>query len=215
MDGRCAFDPMEVVSGALPPWHAVRRDLDEYLRQRYRSVGPLASVPLEAQGAFRAALSTLAELARGILAAPAVYLFNEHFVVKPPRSAVAFAWHTDAQEQLAGHVHAEEYLSMWVALDDISAHNGGLLVRPWRDEGDVRAAGDDAEPSPDVVCKVASRDAVAFGSTVWHSSTPNGSHSPRRVFYCQFSRAPLHGRHSAYPLCFAVPMPVPTKYVII
>lgn len=201
---------MEDVSGALPPTHAMRCNLDAYLAQRYRQASPLATILPDAQGRFKALLSELAKVACSIFATPVVYLFNEHFVVKPPRSAVAFAWHTDAQEQLAGLVRADEYLSLWIALDDIGAHNGGLLVEPWR--GKVENIVDDgAERTSHLTCEISSGDAVAFGSTVWHSSTPNSSNAPRRVFYCQFSRSPIRGGHSAHPLCFAVPIAIPAE----
>jgi len=202
---------MEDVSGALPPTHAMRCNLDSYLGQRYRHTGPLASISTETQGNFRVVLEELAKVACSILATPVVYLFNEHFVVKPLNSAVAFAWHTDAQEQLAGLVRAEEYMSLWVALDDIGAHNGGLLVRPWK-EGDESSLNDDgAEPFSYIACEVSSGDVVAFGSNVWHSSSPNTSSAPRRVFYCQFSRSPIRGGRSAHPLCFAVPIVIPSE----
>ena len=80
----------------------------------------------------------LAGVLRATLSADSVYLFNEHFVVKPP-GAGRFAWHTDAAHQLeavlalsaspASHQLAE-YASAWIALDDVDASNGQLLLLP-------------------------------------------------------------------------------------
>ena len=45
------------------------------------------------------------------------YLFNEHFVIKPPRSEwSAFAWHRDSTLQLAALDHAavlERHSATW------------------------------------------------------------------------------------------------------
>ena len=46
-----------------------------------------------------------------------VFLVNEHYVIKPARSCVAFGWHTDEAEQFAG-MRPPPYVSVWVPLDD-------------------------------------------------------------------------------------------------
>ncbi|EGZ12542.1 hypothetical protein PHYSODRAFT_387633, partial [Phytophthora sojae] len=58
-----------------------------------------------------------------------VFFFNEHYVVKPPKSHVEFRWHRDDDEQLAMCVHRETiapYVSAWCALDDVTEENGAL-----------------------------------------------------------------------------------------
>ncbi|GFR51196.1 hypothetical protein Agub_g13543 [Astrephomene gubernaculifera] len=61
------------------------------------------------------------------------YLFNEQFIVKPPRSSSrsAFAWHRDS-DWCRGHPQYDysPYISVWTALDDMDEENGALVVLP-------------------------------------------------------------------------------------
>ena len=58
-----------------------------------------------------------------------LYLFNEHYVVKPPNSDITFRWHRDADEQLQFcHDQNLEYHSLWCPLDSVNAANGTLQV---------------------------------------------------------------------------------------
>ena len=203
----CALDPMEDVIGVLPPNHAVRSCPAEYMRQRYRNPGPLASVvsarPTHSD-AFRELLAEtiapLAQLALGETLGGGPYLFNEHFVVKPERSHIAFKWHTDENEQLAGTSESvrPEYVSVWIALDDAGPGNGGLVLGGVGEEGSME--------EKKVPLSVAAGDAVVFSSKLWHCSGPNTSKRSRRVFYAQFSALPILGKQSPFPLCFSVPL---------
>ena len=46
--------------------------------------------------------------------------------------------------------------------------------------------------------------AVIFGSNTYHRSGVNGSGGLRRVYYAQFSPAPITSPQSSQPLCFAL-----------
>lgn len=115
-----------------------------------------------------------------------VFFFNEHYVVKPPKSHVEFRWHRDDDEQLAMCVHRETiapYVSAWCALDDVTEENGALqfvsldgsstLDEDEKDQLQRRAS----EP---VAAKAG--DVLFFLSNVWHSSSSNESDAPRRAF---------------------------------
>jgi ectoine hydroxylase-related dioxygenase (phytanoyl-CoA dioxygenase family) len=62
-----------------------------------------------------------------------LHLFNEQYVAKPAASRFStFAWHRDAEEQLAMcvDVTTTPYVSVWCPLDDCSVNNGTLVVKP-------------------------------------------------------------------------------------
>jgi len=274
----CAFDPMEAVAGALPPHHPVRKDVDEYLRQRFRSPGPLSSLtadetssesrqkqitsvdgelshadekipvstetPRHVQLEQQLPLEEFREILRGPLAKAAreilgtegpVYLFNEHYVIKPASSEISFAWHTDENEQLAGmalpvnsssrtaETEYPEYVSIWCALDDSYESNGGLELCPLNKFEEIsKQSTSTGEPTSKranpnacskrtragagAVAEVETGGAIVFSSRVSHRSGPNTTSSARRAYYAQFSARPILGRRSPSPLCFAVPL---------
>ena len=58
-----------------------------------------------------------------------LYLFNEHYVVKPPHSDIVFQWHRDIDKQLSlCYDKNVVYYSMWCPLDDVDEKNGTLQV---------------------------------------------------------------------------------------
>jgi ectoine hydroxylase-related dioxygenase (phytanoyl-CoA dioxygenase family) len=110
------------------------------------------------------------------------------------------AWHHDGGYVL-GHAH-DPYLSIWIALDDMSEHNGTLAVLPrgraGRDEivehvrdgptnDFVGYHGDD----PGDVIAVPAGSVVAMSSTTFHRSGPNTSPVPRRAFLVSYSSTPI------------------------
>jgi ectoine hydroxylase-related dioxygenase (phytanoyl-CoA dioxygenase family) len=143
-----------------------------------------------------------------------LYLFNEHYVVKPPDSDLTFRWHRDADEQLQfcfdQHV---EYYSLWCALDPVSEDNGTLqvpanttihtidLAEYKNGHGTSVVASltsdlvshqtEDSPPesgsSSSLNIDLPRGSGVVFSSLLWHCSGPNNSHSPRRVLYAQYS----------------------------
>ncbi|KAG5185502.1 hypothetical protein JKP88DRAFT_268312 [Tribonema minus] len=138
-------------------------------------------------------------------------LFNEQYICKPPRSAVNFRWHRDADEQLAmvlatapHQAPALHYYSVWVALDDAAADNGCLVVLPASSSAHAAPEQDGAAADAEAVAlPVRAGDAVAFTSDLWHCSGPNVTRRARRAFYAQYSAAPIMAGGS--PLSFAVP----------
>ena len=203
----------------MPDGSAARTSWDAYLARR------------AADPADRAILQNLLErklagVLRATLNTDSVFLFNEHFVVKPP-GAGRFAWHTDAAHQLEavlalgvgdGGDALAEYASAWVALDDVDASNGQLLLLP-RTRRSRRARGRSSPPAPPR-CPGSSRprrrhvvrptaragDAVVFAATLWHASEPNASSADRRAYYAQYSRSPIATPRGG-PLHLALPAP--------
>lgn len=97
------------------------------------------------------------------------------------------------------------YVSVWVALDDVSEENGCLYILPYPSSaspaGERGSAAHERRarayppveslgPGPDVGLPIAldAGDAVVLSSHVLHCSGPNLSDAPRRAWMPQFSR---------------------------
>ncbi|CAG8725442.1 8283_t:CDS:2, partial [Ambispora leptoticha] len=60
-----------------------------------------------------------------------IYLFNEQFIVKPPRNSRArFEWHQDS-EYMDERSRSVPSIACWIALDDMSKENGTLYIEPY------------------------------------------------------------------------------------
>jgi Phytanoyl-CoA dioxygenase (PhyH) len=138
--------------------------------------------------------------AESTTAAPCICLFNEQYICKPPKSAINFRWHTDADEQLqmiqaisgSGDVAETQlplYYSFWIALDDCDARNGCLRVLP--NATDSLQLAESPSDNDDELCgielPVSAGDAVMFTSQLWHCSGPNTTDCSRRAFYVQYT----------------------------
>lgn len=139
-----------------------------------------------------------------------VFFFNEHFVVKPPKSHVEFRWHRDDDEQLAMCVHRKEiplYVSAWCALDDVTKANGALRFVSLDAPGQQEAGTErylEKQASEPVIATAG--DVIFFMSNVWHCSSSNKSDGARRAFYAQYSRERITARpNDSAPLSFAIP----------
>lgn len=70
----------------------------------------------------------MVELARALVGSEA-YLFIELFILKLPQNRVPFGWHQDhGYIDAYGYGHYPPNLSLWTALDDVTAENGALEV---------------------------------------------------------------------------------------
>lgn len=109
----------------LVPGHVARADAASYFKQR-------DSWPCcQGIAAFLQSPQVL-QLMQAALGSTAVLLYNEQYIMKPPHSSgSAFGWHYDSQWCDKQHgVQYSPYLSLWVALDDMTAENGCLVVLP-------------------------------------------------------------------------------------
>lgn len=145
----------------------------------------------------------LGERMSGIVAAllgPEAYVFLELFVVKPPRTGSPFGWHQDSG-YLLGRPH-RPYLSLWCALDDVTATNGALSVLPLaqamqqpvrphvKDRRTNDLVGYDGD-EPGQVLPVPCGSIVAMASTLLHRSGPNTEDQPRRAYLASYSAEPI------------------------
>ncbi|MDN3025649.1 phytanoyl-CoA dioxygenase family protein [Streptomyces sp. S.PB5] len=155
------------------------------------------------------------DLLQGICAqllGPETYLIWEQFSVKmgakgsgekrarfendgSPQSLGYFSWHQDS-----GYVPVDHapYLSCWVALDDITSENGPLRVIPFTDLGIRTRVTHTADPlngdlvgyfgaHQGVAIEIPKGTVICFSSTLFHSSSTNGTSSPRRAYLAQYS----------------------------
>lgn len=137
-----------------------------------------------------------------------VYFFNEHYVVKPPSTAVEFRWHRDDDEQLAMCVHRDSiprYLSAWCALDDVTNEMGPLRFASPSTSIDSAEELEELEKLATPPLCVPAGTVVWFWSDLWHCSSANESTHTRRAFYAQYSRSPISARPKEdTPLSFAI-----------
>jgi phytanoyl-CoA hydroxylase len=157
----------------------------------------------------------MVELARGLVG-PEAYLFIELFVLKMPRNRVPFGWHQDhGYVDAYGFGHYAPNLSLWTALDDVTAENGALEVLSLaerRSEGVPPHRQDehgnfvaDFGVSSGTMLPVPAGSVVVMSGLLPHRSGLNGSDTVRRAYLCQFSPRPVvddKGR----PINMAVPL---------
>lgn len=172
--------------------------------RRYFLHAPLEESPFLSHFLFD---DTLVELAMALLG-PDVFFFLELFVVKPPEVGTPMAWHQDGG-YVMGHPH-DPYVSLWVALDDMTVDNGTLCVLPHSRQPDAAAEGaalvphvkDRATndlvgydgPDPGDLLEVPAGSVVALASTTFHRTGDNRSPAPRRAFLAAYSSSPITSR---------------------
>ncbi|KAL3662322.1 hypothetical protein V7S43_012649 [Phytophthora oleae] len=191
----------------MQDFDTARTDAKSYLKIRAKQLKSNS----DPHGVFASLLfEKLPTIARQLMATEDVFFFNEHYVVKPPKSHVEFRWHRDDDEQLAMCVHRESirpYVSAWCALDDVTRVNGALQfvsldALSKSEEEDVENLKCHATES----VAVKQGDVLFFLSNVWHCSSSNGLEAARRAFYAQYSREKISARpNDSSPLSFAVP----------
>jgi ectoine hydroxylase-related dioxygenase (phytanoyl-CoA dioxygenase family) len=141
----------------------------------------------------------LLDLVEAILG-PGVVLFSSCWVVKPPRTGRAAAWHQDGGTWPLDPLEA---VTLWVALDDADAGNGALRVVPGSQRSgllphardDTRLATElfNVAVAPEAVDEAAAVDVVlragdvsAHHPALVHGSGPNLSERPRRALVARY-----------------------------
>ncbi len=140
----------------------------------------------------------MAAITRAVLG-DEVFLFYEQFVVKTAERGASFAWHQDSG--YVGHPHTP-YLTIWIALDDVSEANGTVRILP-HSRSPVRGLvqhqatsttwervgydGDDAG----VPAILKTGGIAVFSSLTFHCSTTNPTSAPRRAYIAQYSPEPI------------------------
>ena len=136
----------------------------------------------------------LADICRATIGEDA-YLFWEQYVLKGADPDTKFAWHQDS-----GYVHEDHlpYVTVWIALDDVTEENGSVYLLPYSRSGIRSYVKHVKHPrTNDEVCYfgsdpgmpviVPAGSVVVFSSLVIHRSGPNLTDKMRRVFIAQYS----------------------------
>ncbi|MFN8641281.1 MAG: phytanoyl-CoA dioxygenase family protein [Candidatus Binatia bacterium] len=138
------------------------------------------------------------------LVGPEAYLFIELFILKLAHNRVPFGWHQDHGYVAAyGYGHYAPNLSVWTALDDMTAANGALeLLSFARHRFDIQPVpphtpdehgnfvadfgGDAGE-----VVAVPAGSLIVMSGLLPHRSGLNNTETIRRAYLCQFSPRPV------------------------
>ena len=128
------------------------------------------------------------------------YLQNEQFVVKLREPSSVFPWHQDSGYNVyrGGAERHRPYVTLWLALDDVSRANGAISLLPWSvvggpellehrwDEATESWIGYDGDEQG-VEIEVPAGSIVCFSSLSLHRSTPNTTERPRRSYVMQYT----------------------------
>ena len=199
----CAVDLFE--DSCIGDNSPIRLNMNAYLSERWRNISPSES---DQRRIKKTIFTRLPGIIRGIhqtTEEEALFLFNEHYIVKPSAAEVEFGWHVDEDKQLGLVADDIEYMTMWIPLDEVSLLNGSLVF-----PSDTRVIVVDARDGPFLRTKKRCREinyiervsdgislrlkegsAVLFSSKISHRSGQNTSGRARRVFYTQYSRRPI------------------------
>lgn len=120
----CVFQVLPEVAQASAD-HPARTDPHAYWPLR-------TSWPYSAVVASFIQSKQLQRLLQDCLGSQTLLLYNEQYIIKPPHSKrSSFSWHYDSKDCcMEQGVRYSPYLSLWLAIDDMTADNGCLVVQP-------------------------------------------------------------------------------------
>lgn len=144
------------------------------------------------------------------------YLFIELFILKLPQNRVPFGWHQDhGYVDAYGYGHYPPNLSIWTALDDMTAENGALealafssrrfdSVPPHEQDEHGNFVADFGADSGTLL-PVPAGSLILMSGLLPHRSGLNASGAIRRAYLCQFSPQPIVDDRGE-PIQMAVPL---------
>ncbi len=136
------------------------------------------------------------------LGGPDAYLFIELFILKLPHNQVPFGWHQDhGYVDAYGYGHYPPNLSIWTALDDMTAENGALevissttrrfnSVPPHEQDEHGNFVAEFGEASGTIL-EVPAGSLILMSGLLPHRSGVNATDAIRRAYLCQFSPQPV------------------------
>jgi len=137
------------------------------------------------------ASSPIADLARDVIGTGA-RLYHDQAVYKAPEKPRRFPWH---QDNGYGFVTPQHYLTVWIALSDVTVDSGCVWVAPGLHKHGtlkhdyVEPLGwqiFEEPPVEPVAAPVSAGDAVVFSSLTPHLTGPNVSGAMRKAYIVQY-----------------------------
>lgn len=133
LDKSCAIDLFENIS--LNDEDSARTNENEYFSIRWNDPRLIHEskrrITSESRlGIQNILLKKLPNILNYFIHSSSLYLFNEHYVVKPSNSQIIFRWHRDIDEQLQSccTMSTAKYYSLWCPLDTVTEENGTLII---------------------------------------------------------------------------------------
>ncbi|KAJ2515623.1 hypothetical protein H4217_005063 [Coemansia sp. RSA 1939] len=155
--------------------------------------------------------------------ADTVFLLNEQYIVKPPRTRTEFAWHQDIV-YFRSEERSHAVVSVWTPLDDVFVGNGTVWVDPFPDPdrpgcyaqgvaADTLPPGGSAGSGAAFAVELAAGTALFMDGRLRHCSTGNDSGRFRSVYMPQFSLGRVErprpaGAKDADSACTAFAIPI-------
>ncbi|KAI9501072.1 hypothetical protein GGI25_003809 [Coemansia spiralis] len=142
-----------------------------------------------------------------------VYLLNEQYIVKPPRTKAEFAWHQDVL-YFSPKERTHVIVSVWTPLDDVCTDNGTVIVDPFPDPtnpGHYPCTDSPYENSKATfTANMTAGSALFMDGRLRHCSTANRSGKFRSVYMPQFSLGHMT-KHGEEDTCTAFAVPIIAK----
>ena len=129
------------------------------------------------------------------LIGPNVDLYWNQTVFKHPEGEKIFPWH---QDDAYTEVDPAPYITLWLAVNDVTLENGCISVLPGSHRGGLRPheqspiglTGYSADaPDQGVAVPVPAGSVICFWSLTMHKSAPNRSQGMRKAFIIQYCAA--------------------------
>ncbi|KAJ2741029.1 hypothetical protein GGI20_005471 [Coemansia sp. BCRC 34301] len=181
-----------------------KSDRASYIALRAYQPVPSPALPLCTLDKFGQCARQLLH-ASNVNAQQSVYLLNEQYIVKPPRSPSAeFAWHQDVlyfSETQRKHA----VVSAWTPLNSVSSVNGTVLVEPFPDPTNPGVYECNPGGRDTFAAKMEAGSVLFMDGRLRHCSSGNHSAAFRLVFMPQFSLGRIARTEDAHA-ALAIPL---------
>ena len=154
----------------------------------------------------------MAEVCRATIGETA-FLFYDQYVVKAAEQGITFSWHQDSG--YLGFFH-RPYVTVWAAVDDMTAENGTASVLPFSKVGIRTIVEHIRDPQTGdkigyfgtesgIPAIVPAGSLVVFSSITFHRSGANTTNKMRRAYVTQYSPEPIYKPNTQELMHLGVP----------